>query len=121
MTCDLSLFIWGYTGTGKTLFLTEALKIKLNKLRTKRKKGQTVNIIVTVFKPEIEDRDQDCSLMKDLKEKYLKNLGNENFSRSGDEKFIRFINFKQLCREFIGDDCASEQDRLGNTKFWGKI
>jgi len=51
-----------------------------------------------------------------LKEKYLKNLVNENFSKSSEERFIRFINFKQLCHELIGDECISEGERLRNTK-----
>ena len=106
-----NLFLWGYSGTGKTLFITEALKIKMNKLRLLRKKGMEFNIIVTHFKPGIHDREQDCSLMKDLKEKYLKNLV--------DESFIRFINFKQLCRELIGEACASESENIMNTKIYG--
>merc|ERR1719206_353243 len=111
-----NIFISGYSGTGKTLFITEALKIKLNKMRKMIKEGKKANIIITTFRKPMSEIDEDNSLTKDLKEKYLKNLVNENFSKSGEERFTRFINFKQLCHELIGDECISEGERLRNTK-----
>ena len=65
------------------------------------KEGKRVNIIVTTFQSDITVKDIDCALLKELRENHLKNLVNENFSNSGEQKFIRFINFTQLTQEFL--------------------
>ena len=110
-----NIFIWGYTGTGKTLFLTEALKIKLNKIRNKKIEGKKVNIIVTIFRT-LAYKDKDFSLQKDLKEKYLKNLVSENLKSNDNEKYITISNFKDLCHELIGDECVTEKEKLRKSK-----
>ena len=70
-TAPQNVFLWGYSGTGKTLFLCEALKIKLSKLRRLRKEGKKVSVVVTVFNPNmIESKFSDSSgssLIRDLK------------------------------------------------------
>jgi len=56
-----NIFIMGYTGTGKTLFITEALKIKLNKMRKMIKEGKKANIIITTFRKPTYEIDEDNS------------------------------------------------------------
>ena len=59
------LFVWGSAGTGKTLILMEALKIKLSKLRYL---GRRVRILATTF------YDWQSELRKKFDEKYLENM-----------------------------------------------
>ena len=61
-----SLFVWGSAGTGKTLMLMEALKIKLSKLLSQ---GRKVRVLATAFYYESE-------LRKKFRDKYLVNMKN---------------------------------------------
>ena len=76
MTC---LFVYGSAGTGKTLILMEALKIKLSKLRSQ---GKRTRILATTF------YDEDPELHRNFREKYLVNLKN-----------IEVIGLQKLCLE----------------------
>ena len=113
-----NLFLWGYTGTGKTLFLTEALKIKLSKIRKRKLEGKRVNIIVTVFDTVAQLRN-DVSLLKDFREKYLKNIADESYTNINGEPLMKLSNLKDLLQEQIGDECVSDQDKLSNTRIQG--
>ena len=59
------LFVYGSAGTGKTLMLTEALKIKLSQLLSQ---GRRVNILATTF------RDYETELLNNFTTKYLMNI-----------------------------------------------
>ena len=83
------------------------------------KEGKRVNIIVTTFKSYVTLKDIDCALLKELRENHLKNLVNENFSNSGEQKFIRFINFTQLTQELL-PEVLSTEEKVFNTKLYGK-
>ena len=87
-----SVFLWGSSGTGKTLLITQVLNIKASHYR---RLGKKVNIIIT---SQLDD-DGKSLLMKDLRLKYLPNL-------EGDDE-VRFIGFHQLCQEL-----KFETDRL---------
>ena len=56
--------MYGSAGTGKTLILCEALKIKLSQLRSQ---GRRVRILATVYSEETE-------LQKNFRTKYLVNM-----------------------------------------------
>ena len=58
---ETCLFVWGSAGTGKTLILMEALKIKLSKLLSSDRK---VRVLATTFSDNTE-------LRKSFKDKYL--------------------------------------------------
>ena len=78
------MFLWGSSGTGKTLLLVEILKIylahfKLKNIRTK--------VWVIVYHSAVSD---DCKLIEDLKEKYL--------PMSKNEADIQVMTFKQACK-----------------------
>ena len=109
-----NVFLWGYSGTGKTLFVCEALKIKLSKVRRLLKEGEKVRVIVTVYNSAITDGTQDerfdtsSSLMADMKEKYLLNVAGEDF--------VDFVPFKALLQNFVGDFLA-DSEKLANVKF----
>ena len=75
-----SLFVWGSAGTGKTLMLMEALKIKLSKLLSQ---GRKVRTLATTF-----DGHWTNELVKNFRTKYLANLRN-----------IEVMSLQQLCRE----------------------
>ena len=79
------MFLTGSAGTGKTLMLSEALKIKLSKLKHR---GTDVKIFVTTF-----DSDE-TELLDKYREQYLVNIENINFTY-----------IKQLC-----DDLNIEYD-----------
>ena len=111
-----NLFLWGYSGTGKTLFICEALKMKLGKIKKMLSEGKKVRVIVTVFNSDmkeyifdLEEQEQELSgyLMKDLKEKYLQNIA--------DGEFIDFIHFKLLLQKHAVGDFLSESEKLGHT------
>ena len=76
---DTCLFVYGSAGTGKTLILIEALKIKLSKSLSS---GQRVKILVTTFYDSTE-------LRKDFRTKYLL-----NFLNIAD---IEVLSFPELC------------------------
>ena len=73
------LFVWGSAGTGKTLILMEALKIKLSKLL---RRGRRVRILATTY------RDSNTELQKKYVEKYLVNM-----------KDVEVMGLGELCRE----------------------
>ena len=80
-TAPQNVFLWGYSGTGKTLFLCEALKIKLSKIRKLKKEGKKVKVIVTVLNNDMvfkgkmaESETSGSSLMNDLKGKVIYNF-----------------------------------------------
>ena len=79
------LFVWGSSGTGKTLILTEALKIKLSKLL---RMGKRVKIMATTFANETE------LLILKYVEKYLVNM-----------KDVEVMDLEKLC-----DDLNIEYD-----------
>ena len=58
------LFLWGSSGTGKTLLSLEALKIKLSHFKSQNK---TVKVIVTTYL-------NDPLLVKNIRQKYLVNI-----------------------------------------------
>ena len=89
-----NLFLWGTSGSGKTLMLAEALKMKLSHLRREGK--QEIRVIVTTM----QGRDP---LMKDLQEKYLPDIARNSF-----------IEIRELARE-LSDDIRYEKDRPQNT------
>ena len=64
------MFLWGTSGSGKTLMLAEALKMKISQLKRQGKKD--IGVIVSImfgFEP----------LLKDLQEKYLPDIDRESF------------------------------------------
>ena len=73
-----SLFVWGSAGTGKTLMLMEALKIKLSKLLSQ---GRKVRVLATMFTYVPE-------LRKKFSDKYLVNMKN-----------IEVMELSELCDE----------------------
>ena len=77
---ETCLFVWGSAGTGKTLILMEALKIKLSKLLSQ---GRGVRILATTF-----DDHRTNELVKNFRTKYLVNIRN-----------IEVMSLQQLCRE----------------------
>ena len=89
-----NLFLWGTSGSGKTLMLAEALKMKLSHLRREGK--QEIRVIVTTM----QGRDP---LMKDLQEKYLPDIARNSF-----------IEIRELARE-LSDDIRYEFGRPQNT------
>ena len=50
-----NVFLTGYSGTGKTIFVCEALKMKLIKARRFIKEGKKASVIVTVYNYTISD------------------------------------------------------------------
>merc|ERR1719367_1456455 len=78
-----NVFLWGTSGSGKTLMLAEALKMKISQLRREGK--QDVRVIVAAMFA----RD---ALMKDLQEKYLPDIAKESFM--GLSELARKLNVK---------------------------
>ena len=78
-----NILIWGTSGTGKTLLLTQILGIKISYY--KMLGGIKLNIIVTSF----QSLDFKSQLLKDFKENYLTQLDNM------DE--VRFVSLPELC------------------------
>ena len=83
---EVCVFLTGSAGTGKTLMLSEALKIKLSRLRNR---GTDVKIFVTTF------HRYDTELLDKYRSHYLVNIDN-----------INFTDIKQLC-----DDLNIEYDQ----------
>ena len=71
--------MWGSAGTGKTLILMEALKIKMSKLLSL---GRRVRILATTY------HEDDTELQKKFVEKYLVNM-----------KDVEVMYLKKLCRD----------------------
>ena len=82
-----NILIWGSSGTGKTLLLTQILGIKISYY--KMLGGIKLNIIVTSF----QSLDFKSQLLKDFKENYLTQLDNM------DE--VRFLSLPELCSGLI--------------------
>ena len=82
-----NILIWGTSGTGKTLLLTQILGIKISYY--KMLGGIKLNIIVTSF----QSLDFKSQLLKDFKENYLTQLDNM------DE--VRFLSLPELCSGLI--------------------
>ena len=72
--------MYGSAGTGKTLILCEALKIKLSQLRSQ---GRRVRILATGFRDDLT-----TELLKNFRSKYLVNM-----------KDIEVMGLDELCRE----------------------
>ena len=77
-----NVFLWGSSGTGKTIVLTEVLKLKISHYKNKNFK---VNVFVTSYMATSESQ-----LMQDFKEKYLAYLPSSCQ--------IQFIPFNLLCQ-----------------------
>ena len=75
------VFLWGTSGSGKTLLLAEALKMKISQLK---REGKQVRVIISAMT-------NTEFLMKDLEAKYLPDL-------AGDDN-ARFISLPDLARE----------------------
>ena len=72
------LFLWGSSGTGKTVLSLETLKIKISHFKSQNK---TVKVIVTTFIGE-------PLLLENIRQKYLVNISD-----------VQILPLEQLCRE----------------------
>ena len=77
---ETCLFVYGSAGTGKTLILCEALKIKLSQLLSQ---GRRVRILATTFYEQFT-----TELQNNFRTKYLVNMKN-----------IEVMGLEDLCRE----------------------
>ena len=73
------LFLWGSSGTGKTVLSLETLKIKISHFKSQNK---TVKVIVTQFWPT------DTLLLENIRQKYLINISD-----------VQILPLKQLSQE----------------------
>ena len=62
------MFLWGSSGTGKTVLSLETLKIKLSHFKSQNK---TVKVIVT---QSYTDDNSDPFLLENIRQKYLVNI-----------------------------------------------
>ena len=74
------LFLWGSSGTGKTVLSLETLKIKISHFKSQNK---TVKVIVTQF-----DTYRDPFLLENIRQKYLVNISD-----------VQILPLGQLCQE----------------------
>ena len=89
------LFLWGSSGTGKTLLSLETLKIKLSHFKSQNK---TVKVIVTTFE------DTDTVLLENIRQKYLVNISD-----------VQILPLSQLCEELdINYDLDHPRDTINN-------
>ena len=89
------LFLWGSSGTGKTLLSLETLKIKLSHFKSQNK---TVKVIVTTFNYF------DTLLLENIREKYLVNISD-----------VQILPLIQLCKELdIHFDPHNPRDTINN-------
>ena len=77
-----NIFLWGSSGTGKTIILSESMKIKISQYM---KKGIKLNIFVTSYMATPESE-----LMHVLEDKYCSHI------TSGHQ--VKFMPFNQLCK-----------------------
>ena len=77
-----NVFVWGTSGSGKTLMLAEALRMKTSQ---REREGKQVRVFISIMFGE--------SLMSDLKQKYLPNL-----TDVGDVT-VRFVHLVDLATE----------------------
>ena len=88
------LFLWGSSGTGKTLLSLETLKIKLSHFKSQNK---TVKVIVTTFWSE-------PLLLKNISQKYLVNISD-----------VQILPLYNLCEELnIKFDKEHPRDLINN-------
>ena len=78
-----NIFIWGTSGTGKTLILTQILGIKRSHYKTLP--GMKLNIVITSF----QSFDAKSQLLKNLKVNYLKHMN--------DMDEVRFLTLPEVC------------------------
>ena len=83
-----NIFLWGSSGTGKTIMLSESMKIKISQYM---KKGIKLNIFVTSYMATPESQ-----LIHVLEDKYFSHIP------SGHQ--VKFMPFNQLCK---GIDCRN--------------
>ena len=85
------MFLWGSSGTGKTVLALETLKIKISHFKSQNK---TVKVIVTQFDDLFGD---DPFLLENIRQKYLVNISD-----------VQILRLSHLCRElniqFDGDN-----------------
>ena len=96
-----NIFLWGSSGTGKTLLLSQALTMKMSKY--KRDGINNIKVIVSNWRA-VGDQFQ---LMQDFKKKYLSHLVAL--------EQVTFISGDQLCEELninSGDRLAHPQDTM---------
>ena len=74
------MFLWGSSGTGKTVLSLETLKIKLSHFKSQNK---TVRVIVTQF-----DTYLDPFLLENIRQKYLTNISD-----------VEILPLDDLCRK----------------------
>ena len=79
-----NVFLWGSSGTGKTLLLVEILKMYLAHFKLKNVRTR---VLVIVYHVRVSD---DCKLIENLKEKYL-TLGKN-------EADFQVMTFNQACK-----------------------
>ena len=72
------LFLWGSSGTGKTVLSLETLKIKLSHFKSQNK---TVRVIVTTYFSK-------TPLLENIRQKYLTNISD-----------VEILLFEDLCKE----------------------
>jgi hypothetical protein len=79
-----NIFLWGSSGSGKTLLLIEALLMKISQYR---REGRHLEVIATSYQAVRSDD----ALMKDFREKYLSSLA--------DQDNVRIVPCRVLCQE----------------------
>ena len=82
-----NIFLWGSSGTGKTIMLTEILKMKISHYKRQRLK---MKIFITSYMANSESQ-----LIQDFKEKYLAYLPSECV--------VHFVPFNALCQGKLRD------------------
>ena len=88
------LFLWGSSGTGKTLLSLETLKIKLSHFKSQNK---TVKVIVTTYRGE-------TPLLENIRWKYLVNISD-----------VQILPLYQLCEELnINFRVGHPRDTINN-------
>ena len=80
-----NVFLWGSSGTGKTIMLAEAMKMKISHYM---KQGKKLNIFVTSYMATPESQ-----LLKLLKDKYLSHIPSGNH--------VKFMPFHLLCKGYV--------------------
>ena len=89
------MFLWGSSGTGKTLLSLETLKIKLSHFKSQNK---TVKVIVTTY------QNRDTTLLENIRQKYLVNICD-----------VQILPLYQLCQELnIECDYNHPRDLINN-------
>ena len=88
------MFLWGSSGTGKTVLSLETLKIKLSHFKSQNK---TVKVIVTTFWDE-------PFLLENIRQKYLVNISD-----------VQILTLRDVCKELnIDYDHEHPRDLINN-------